>query len=95
MENRTENVIEYTRGAVATAKYEDDEVKDIGHLTLDVRDEAGYLSVLDVRSILRYKDDNAKDGKAFVSVDERDTCTIEKLQELGFMKKNPDSESKG
>lgn len=92
---RTENVIEYTRGAVATAKYEDDEVKDIGHLTLDVRDEAGYLSVLDVRSILRYKDDNAKDGKAFVSVDERDTCTIEKLQELGFMKKNPDSESKG
>lgn len=60
---------------------------EIGNLTLDVRDEAGFSSALNSRGIMQLLDtETRKDGSAFVRVGEEDTCTIEKMQELGFIK---------
>jgi len=69
---------------LSTEEYEND---TIGNLVLDVRDEEGFRSVLNISGVRRLLDtETGKDGTAFVSVGKEDTRTVEKLQKLGFIK---------
>lgn len=68
----------------------------LGYLVLDIRDESGYIDFLNSRSVRIYQNANKnKDGRTYISVDETDTCLVEKLRALGYMEKEPDSRGKG
>lgn len=69
----------------------------IGYLTLELRDEAGYINATNGSGLFRLLQSghNQKDGKAFLSVTEKNTDIIEKLQELGYLAEQSGSKSKG
>lgn len=55
-----------------------------GNLTLDIRDEAGYINA-QLRSVLEiYHDQVRKDGTAYLSVDSRYTNVLRTLRDLGY-----------
>ncbi len=55
-----------------------------GNLTLDIRDEAGYINA-QLRSVLEiYNDQVGKDGTAYLSVDTRYTNVLRTLRDLGY-----------
>ncbi|MDE6888071.1 MAG: ABC transporter permease [Eubacterium sp.] len=55
-----------------------------GHLTLDIRDEAGYINA-QLRSALEiYHEQVGKDGTTYLSVDTRYTNVLRTLRELGY-----------
>ncbi len=55
-----------------------------GNLTLDIRDEAGYINA-QLRSVLEiYHEQVRKDGTAYLSVDSRYTNVLRTLRELGY-----------
>ena len=71
-----------------------EEIKQtFGYLTLDIRDEAGYIDMSG--NSVRIYQNGRKDGRAYISVDETKTRLVEKLCELGYMEKKTVSRSKG
>ena len=61
--------------------------KYYGELILEVRDEAGFLSVADYRAIRDYRNGYlSKDGNATISITEKFTCLLEKMKELGYLR---------
>lgn len=57
-----------------------------GDLILEVRDEAGFLSVTNYRAIRDYQIKYMpKDGNATISITENFTCLLEKMKELGYL----------
>jgi len=75
-----------TTGETGSSPETAETVETIGDLVLELRDEAGYVSVLDYYSVLDSSvwEDN-KDGEAYVNVDKRYSCLLEKLHELGYL----------
>lgn len=62
-----------------------DTVEMIGELTLDIRDEAGFVTPLDYYSIRGGIGKGDKDGTAYIQVDERYSCLLEKMHALGYL----------
>lgn len=68
---------------------------DIGCLTLDIRDEAGYINVSNTGIYNLQIGGNEKDGETFIFVNQDNTHIIEKLQELGYLSEKSRAELQG
>ena len=78
------NVDEGMDGSVSDTTVEATEI--IGDLTLEIRDEAGYANALEYYSIRQIGSETvSKDGTAYINVDPRYRCLLEKMHELGYL----------